>query len=100
VEPEIDDRNRFSPTEIWPWRHFIHVADTRSIAEGYIRYFDHPVLKIIATWQELTWGEVYQIGAADYEREELEAAIEKAKSAADAAPPPVSQVPPEQQSLR
>ena len=71
------------------------------MSEGSIRYFDHPVLKIIATWQELTWGEVYQIGAADREREELEAAIEVAQSAAaDSIAATVSQVPPNKQSLR
>ncbi|MDG1066719.1 MAG: hypothetical protein P8O91_10910 [Luminiphilus sp.] len=101
LAPETNDLNNFSPPETWPWRHFIHVADTRSVSEGSIRYFDHPVLKIIATWQELTWGEVYQIGAEDHEREELEAAIQEAKSAADdSTPPPVSQVPPDKQSLR
>jgi hypothetical protein len=101
LTPEANDQNNFSPPETWPWRHFIHVADTRSVSEGSIRYFDHPVLKIIATWQELTWGEVYQIGAADREREELEAAIEAAQSAAaDSIAVPVSQVPPNKQSLR
>ena len=101
LTPEAIDQNNFSPPETWPWRHFIHVADTRSVSEGSIRYFDHPVLKIIATWQELTWGEVYQIGAEDREREELEAAIEAAQSAAaDSIAAPVSQVPPNKQSLR
>ncbi len=77
------------------------MADTRSVAEGYVRYFDHPLLKIITTWRELTWGEVYQIGAADRERAELEAAIDDAKTdASDATAPPLSQVPPDQQSWR
>ena len=71
------------------------------MAEGYVRYFDHPLLKIITTWRELTWGEVYQIGAADRERAELEAAIDDAKTdAIDTTAPPLSQVPPDQQSLR
>ena len=101
LSSEPDNKNRFSPPATWPWRHFIHVADTRTVAEGYVRYFDHPVLKIITTWQELTWGEVYQIGAADREREELEKAISDAKeAAANPTALPVSQVPPSQQSLR
>ena len=101
ITPEPDLQNNFSPPDTWPWRHFIHVADTRSVAEGYVRYFDHPLLKIITTWRELTWGEVYQIGAADRERAELEAAIDDAKTdAIDATAPPLSQVPPDQQSWR
>ena len=99
--PETDDTNSFSPPATWPWRHFIHVADTRTVSEGYVRYFDHPVLKVVTTWQELTWGEVYQIGAADREREDIEKAIQDAQDAvADPTAPPVGQLPPDQQSLR
>ena len=58
----------------WPWRHVIHVADTRVLPEGSVRYFDHPVIKILATYRELTWAEVYAEGkrqqdAALYEQE-------------------------------
>jgi hypothetical protein len=49
----------------WPWRHLIHVADTRTLPEDTVRYFDHPVIKVIATWRELTWGEVYALGDAE-----------------------------------
>ena len=99
--PETDDTNSFTPPATWPWRHFIHVADTRTVSEGYVRYFDHPVLKIVTTWRELTWGEVYQIGAADRERENIEKAIQDAQdSAADPTASPVGQLPPDQQSLR
>lgn len=47
---------------IWPYRHVIHVADTRSLLDGNVRYFDHPVIKILATYTELSWGEVYALG--------------------------------------
>lgn len=49
----------------WPWRHLIHVADTRTLPAGTVRYFDHPVIKVIATWRELTWEEVYALGDAE-----------------------------------
>lgn len=99
--PEADDKNSFSPPAIWPWRHFIHVADTRTVSEGYVRYFDHPVLKVVTTWRELTWGEVYQIGAADREREDIEQAIQDARDAVvDPTASPLGQLPPDQQSLR
>ena len=101
ITAEPDTTNNFSPNETWPWRHFIHVADTRSVAEGYVRYFDHPLLKIITTWRELTWGEIYQIGAADREREELELAIEDAQTdTTEPTAPPLSRVPPDKQTLR
>ncbi|EED35955.1 hypothetical protein NOR51B_1903 [Luminiphilus syltensis NOR5-1B] len=65
---------------LWPWRHVIHVADTRSVPEGQVRYFDHPVVKIVATFTELTWGEVYALGAADDERRAAAAALEEQAS--------------------
>ncbi len=63
-------------TDTWPWRHLIHVADTRTLPEGAVRYFDHPVIKVIATWRELTWGEIYALGDA-----ELAAACEASTAA-------------------
>ncbi len=47
-----------------------------------MRYFDHPVLKIIATWRELSRGEVYQLGAEEQERREVEAAVDDAMNTA------------------
>lgn len=51
----------------WPYRHVIHVADTRVIPEATVRYFDHPVIQIVAAYRELSWGEVYQLGLAEFE---------------------------------
>jgi len=50
---------------LWPYRHVIHLADTRVIPEGKVRYFDHPAIKILAAYRELTWGEVYAQGIAE-----------------------------------
>lgn len=50
-----------APAE-WPYRHVIHVADTRSLQDGNVRYFDHPVLKVLSAYKELTWGEVFALG--------------------------------------
>ena len=76
--PPQREETGLPPEDPWPWQHFLHVTDTRTVPEGYIRYFDHPVLKIITTWRELTWGEVYQIGAADQEQADIDAALEAA----------------------
>jgi len=47
----------------WPWRHVIHVADTVPLAENRLRYYDHPVIKVLAIWRELSWYELYRRGA-------------------------------------
>ena len=46
----------------WPWRHVIHVADTIPLTENRLRYYDHPVIKVIALWRELSWYEVFAKG--------------------------------------
>jgi len=46
----------------WPWRHVIHVADTVPLAENRLRYYDHPVIKVLAIWRELSWYELYRRG--------------------------------------
>ena len=46
----------------WPWRHVIHVADTVPLAENRLRYYDHPVIKVIALWRELSWYEIFANG--------------------------------------
>ncbi len=49
----------------WPFRHLIQVADTRSVPENGVRYYDHPVVQVLVTWRELTWREVWALGEAD-----------------------------------
>ena len=48
----------------WPWRHVIHVADTVPLTENRLRYYDHPVIKVLAIWRELSWYELYVRGVA------------------------------------
>lgn len=89
----------------WPWRHLIHVADTRPVEENTVRYFDHPVIKVVATYRELTWGEVYELGAVEAEAAATEAALRAAEAAAQAedrqpSDTPASQVPPGNAPIR
>ena len=77
----------------WPYRHLITVADTRSVPENGVRYFDHPALQVVVTWRELTWGEVWSLGEADVaKRTELLAPTDPEEAAE-----PASVVPPEMQ---
>ena len=46
----------------WPWRHLIHVADTIPLTENRLRYYDHPVIKVLAIWRELSWYELFYRG--------------------------------------
>ena len=48
----------------WPGRHLIHIADTIPLAENRLRYFDHPVIKVLALWRELSWYELYALGVS------------------------------------
>ena len=48
----------------WPWRHLVHVADTIPLAENRLRYYDHPVIKVLAIWRELSWYELFVEGQA------------------------------------
>ena len=48
----------------WPWRHLVHVADTIPLAENRLRYYDHPVIKVLAIWRELSWYELFIEGQA------------------------------------
>ena len=52
------------PTPEWPWRHLVHVADTIPLTENRLRYYDHPVIKVLAIWRELSWYELFIEGQA------------------------------------
>ena len=86
----------------WHWRHLIQIADTRPVDENTVRYFDHPVIKVLATYRELTWREVYALGIAEAEAAALAAALRQVDAAIEAAEaaentpvdPPVAQLPP------
>ena len=62
-DAESPDPNFF---EDWDWRHLIHIADTRSLEADVVRYFDHPVIKVLVTYKELTWAEVYSQGHEEW----------------------------------
>ena len=52
------------PAPEWPWRHLVHVADTIPLTENRLRYYDHPVIKVLAIWRELSWYELFIEGQA------------------------------------
>ncbi len=61
-DPSADDGYTPPRPPDWPWRHVIHVADTVPLAENRLRYYDHPVIKVLAIWRELSWYELYRLG--------------------------------------
>ncbi len=54
------------------YRHAIAVSEQRDIREGYVRYIDHPTLQIIATWRELSFREVYELGESQRIRRDID----------------------------
>jgi hypothetical protein len=52
------------PNPEWPWRHLVRVADTIPLTENRLRYYDHPVIKVLAIWRELSWYELFIEGQA------------------------------------
>ncbi len=84
---------------VWHWKHLIQVADTRPVDENTIRYFDHPVIKVLATYRELTWSEVYALGTAEADEAALAAALREVDAVIETADnipvkSPAGQVPP------
>lgn len=76
----VDDVSTRVPTKPqWPWRHVIHVADTVPLSENRLRYYDHPVIKVLAIWRELSWYEVFRQG-----KDTLDASKEPLNDSADA----------------
>lgn len=60
IDPEVE----LPLTPEWPWRHLVHVADTIPLTENRLRYYDHPVIKVLAIWRELSWYELFIEGQA------------------------------------
>ena len=77
LEPTTQEPLSANDASTWPYRHVIHVADTRSLLDGNVRYFDHPVIKILATYTELSWGEVYALGDKEQALMEQPEALER-----------------------
>ena len=55
-----------------PYRHAIVVSEQRDIREGYVRYIDHPTLQVVATWRELSFKEVYELGESQRIRRDID----------------------------
>jgi len=55
-----------------PYRHAIAVSEQRDIREGYVRYIDHPALQVVATWRELSFTEVYELGESQRIRRDID----------------------------
>lgn len=54
------------------YRHAIALRETRSVRQGYVRYVDHPAIQVVATWRELSFKEVYQLGEAQRIRRDID----------------------------
>ena len=55
-----------------PYRHAIAVSEQRDIRQGYVRYIDHPTLQVVATWRELSFKEVYELGESQRIRRDID----------------------------
>jgi hypothetical protein len=55
-----------------PYRHAIAVSEQRDIREGFVRYIDHPTLQVAATWRELSFKEVYELGESQRIRRDID----------------------------
>lgn len=65
-EPLVaDDANYEEAPDIWPFTHLIHVATTETLPPNGVRYVDHPVLQIVATYRELSWADLFELGDSD-----------------------------------
>ena len=64
----IESANQISS----PYRHAIAVSEQKDIREGYVRYIDHPTLQVVATWRELSFTEVYEIGESQRIRRDID----------------------------
>ena len=54
------------------YRHAIALRETRSLRQGYVRYVDHPAVQVVATWRELSFKEVYELGEAQRIRRDID----------------------------
>ena len=54
------------------YRHAIVLRETRSLRQGYVRYVDHPAIQVVATWRELSFKEVYELGEAQRIRRDID----------------------------
>jgi hypothetical protein len=69
---ESDAPNTPSEQTSSPYRHAIAVSEQRDIRQGYVRYIDHPTLQVVATWRELSFKEVYELGESQRIRRDID----------------------------
>ena len=74
-EPSVDESDASIESEQQkssPYRHAIVVSEERDIREGFVRYIDHPTLQVVATWRELSFKEVYELGESQRIRRDID----------------------------
>ena len=54
------------------YRHAIAISEQRNVREGYVRYIDHPTLQVVATWRELSFKEIYELGESQRIRRDID----------------------------
>ena len=54
------------------YRHAIAISEQRNVREGYVRYIDHPTLQVVATWRELSFKEIYELGESQRVRRDID----------------------------
>ena len=69
---ESDTTSESAEQKSSPFRHAIAVSEQRDIREGYVRYIDHPTLQVVATWRELSFKEVYELGESQRIRRDID----------------------------
>ena len=69
---ESDTTSESAEQKSSPYRHAIAVSEQRDIREGYVRYIDHPTLQVVATWRELSFKEVYELGESQRIRRDID----------------------------
>ena len=69
---ESDTTTESAEQTFSPYRHAIAVSEQRDIREGFVRYIDHPTLQVVATWRELSFKEVYELGESQRIRRDID----------------------------
>jgi len=54
------------------YQHAIAISEQRNVREGYVRYIDHPTLQVVATWRELSFKEIYELGESQRVRRDID----------------------------
>ena len=74
-EPRVDESKatvESAQQKSSPYRHAIALSEQRDIREGYVRYIDHPTLQVVATWRELSFKQVFELGESQRIRRDID----------------------------